>query len=177
MGECREVYVALLDEGTKVWRPVAADPVEPGLFRLLGPVPDNEVWQFSPGEVVLCESRTVCGSVVLVAVERGRPELSAGAQRSRANPELIEWLGVSFADFLVYLAVGAVLAMFFVSDPTADVVLAVLAVGLSIMACPIGMRRHPKLSRFTNVAKLVSYPGSLLFVVGVIVVHYVWFKN
>jgi hypothetical protein len=34
------VYVALRDEGTSAWRPVAAECVGPGLYRLAGPVPE-----------------------------------------------------------------------------------------------------------------------------------------
>jgi hypothetical protein len=40
------VYVALLDEGTAVWRPIVAESVGAGLFRLFGPVPDGEAWEF-----------------------------------------------------------------------------------------------------------------------------------
>jgi hypothetical protein len=74
MGELRTVHVALRDEGTDVWRPVAAEPVGPGLFRLLGPVPQGESWQFEPGEVVRCEDRLLSGGLVLVAVESAGPE-------------------------------------------------------------------------------------------------------
>jgi hypothetical protein len=54
MTELCEVYVRLLDEGTEVSRPVNAELVGPGLFRLLGPVPNGEVWEFQPGEIVRC---------------------------------------------------------------------------------------------------------------------------
>jgi hypothetical protein len=50
-------YVVILDEGTDVWRPVRAEQIGPGPFRLLGSVPANERWQLQPGEVVHCESR------------------------------------------------------------------------------------------------------------------------
>jgi hypothetical protein len=81
MGERREVYVALLDEGTAVCRPVAAEPAGPGLFRLVGPVPDGEVWEFPPGAVVWCESRQLSGGAVLVAIERGEAGSSPAADR------------------------------------------------------------------------------------------------
>ena len=68
MGECGTVYVALLDEGTEVWRPVAVEQVGPGLFCLLGPVPEGERWQFQPGQVVRCEGRAFAGGRALVAV-------------------------------------------------------------------------------------------------------------
>jgi hypothetical protein len=77
MGELSAVCVPLRDEGTAVWRPVPVEQVAPELFRLLGPVPDGEVWEFPPGAVVRCERRQLSGGVVLVAVERGEAETSA----------------------------------------------------------------------------------------------------
>jgi hypothetical protein len=70
MVEYGTVYVVFLDEGTDVWRPVSAEQIGPGLFRLLGPVPANERWQFQPGEVVRCEGRVLSGGRALVAVAR-----------------------------------------------------------------------------------------------------------
>jgi hypothetical protein len=64
------VYVALLGEGTEVWRPVAAIPVSATVFRLLGTVPNGESWQFSPGSNVRCVSHVFSGGEPgLVAVE------------------------------------------------------------------------------------------------------------
>ena len=40
------VFVALLNEGTEVWRPADAEPLGGDLYRLLGTVPDDESWQF-----------------------------------------------------------------------------------------------------------------------------------
>src|SRR5205823_1677561 len=54
MGERVTVYVPLLDEGTAVWRQAQAEPVAPELFRLVGVVPDGELWAFQPGQVVRC---------------------------------------------------------------------------------------------------------------------------
>jgi hypothetical protein len=94
-----------------------------------------------------------------------------------ANREWLEWLGITFADLLVYLAAAAIVAMFFVSDPTADVVLAVLGIAFSVAACPLGMKRDPEVSGFTNGVKLVGYPVCVLLAVGAIIVHYMWFNN
>lgn len=64
------VYVALLGEGTEVWRPVAALPVSATMFRLLGTVPDGESWQFPPSSNVRCVSHVFSGGESgLVAVE------------------------------------------------------------------------------------------------------------
>ena len=70
MQSSERVYVALLDEGVDVWRPAVAEPLGDGVYRLAGPVPDTETWQFAPGSVVRCEQRTFeDGNSVLVAVE------------------------------------------------------------------------------------------------------------
>jgi hypothetical protein len=64
------VYVALLGEGTEVWRPVAAAPVSATVFRLLGTVPEEESWQFPSGSNVRCVSHVFSdGEPGLVAVE------------------------------------------------------------------------------------------------------------
>jgi hypothetical protein len=64
------VFVALLGEGVDVWRPVTAESLGSGFYRLAGSVPDTEIWQFSPGTVVRCESHTFTdGDCGLIAVE------------------------------------------------------------------------------------------------------------
>ena len=48
-----EVYVRLLDEGVDVWRPVAAEPIADGVYRLASGKPSPaEAWEFPPGAVV-----------------------------------------------------------------------------------------------------------------------------
>ena len=65
------VYVALLDEGVDVWRPVKAESLGKGRYRLVGPVPETEIWQFSPDSIVRCESRQFeDGHSGLVAIEQ-----------------------------------------------------------------------------------------------------------
>ena len=71
MPESHTVYVYLLDEGVDVWRPVTADNLGSGRYRLRGPVPEDESWQFQPGEVVCCEQRQLSGGIALVAVKSG----------------------------------------------------------------------------------------------------------
>lgn len=94
-----------------------------------------------------------------------------------ANRELREWLGLTLADLLEYLAAAAVVAIYFVKDPTADVVLAVAGVVLAVAACPLGMRRDPEVSGFTNAVKLAAYPVCVLLAVGAVVVHYARFSG
>jgi hypothetical protein len=69
--EHKTLYVALMDEGTRVWRPVPAEQVGPGLFRIQGPVPDDETWEFGPGDVVRWAWRLFSGGETqMVAVKR-----------------------------------------------------------------------------------------------------------
>ncbi|HUI87503.1 MAG TPA: hypothetical protein VLX61_02135 [Anaerolineales bacterium] len=50
----QQIYVALLDEGTDVWRPVEAVAVGDGLFKIESKNlhPENERWEFTTGEIV-----------------------------------------------------------------------------------------------------------------------------
>ena len=69
------IYVYLLDENVDVWRPVEAEPVGDA-FRIVGEPPDDEKWEFQPGEVVRCETRMLTqrgpseAEPHLIAVER-----------------------------------------------------------------------------------------------------------
>jgi hypothetical protein len=49
------IYVALLDEGTDCWRPVEATDLGDSIFRIADQeIPEDEVWEFRPGEIVRC---------------------------------------------------------------------------------------------------------------------------
>jgi hypothetical protein len=64
-----KIFVALLDEGTDVWRPCAAVRLGPETYRIVEQqVPSDEVWQFLPGAVVLVEKKSLGGENVLVAI-------------------------------------------------------------------------------------------------------------
>ena len=60
------------EEGVDVWRPVEAQIVGPGLYRIVtpNPDPDDEVWQFKCGDVVRCETRVLDEVHRLVAVSK-----------------------------------------------------------------------------------------------------------
>jgi hypothetical protein len=64
------VYVQLLDEGTVVFRPTQGERVSEGVYRLL-PTPDydpeDENWEFLPGQIVRCEQVMMQDGVTLVA--------------------------------------------------------------------------------------------------------------
>ncbi len=53
------IFVALLDDGVDVWRPVQARPLHRGLFRIVGVDADvsDEHWQFPAGAIVRCEDK------------------------------------------------------------------------------------------------------------------------
>jgi hypothetical protein len=68
--EAMTVYVPLLDEGVDVWRPVEANRVGDGLYRLTGRRPDDEEWGFEVGDVVRCRTQVLSGCQVLVAFDK-----------------------------------------------------------------------------------------------------------
>ena len=55
------VHIALLGEGTAVWRPAQARHIQGAIYELLGSIPDDEQWQFSPGQLVECEEQIFSG--------------------------------------------------------------------------------------------------------------------
>ena len=63
----RAIYVYLLDEGTDTWRPVEAEELESGRYRIVGPAPEGETWEFPPGSVVSVEVKTLAEGVFPVA--------------------------------------------------------------------------------------------------------------
>ncbi len=71
-----EIHVYLLDEGVDVWRPVQAEPLGEGIYRIVSanPEPEDEIWQFVQGDVVRCERKELMdGSTQvtrLVAVDK-----------------------------------------------------------------------------------------------------------
>ena len=65
------IYVPLVGEAVEVWRPVLAERVGEGQYRITGenPSPDEEQWAFSPGDIVECKERHFDnGNKSLVAV-------------------------------------------------------------------------------------------------------------
>jgi hypothetical protein len=64
------IYVALLDEGVDVWRPVEAERLGPDIFRIIGDIPEGESWAFQPGDIVRCREKQLSKGALLVAHER-----------------------------------------------------------------------------------------------------------
>ena len=73
VGERVTIFVKLLGEAVDVWRPVDADHLADDKYRVLGEIPDAEVWEFQPGDVVHCRSRDFTeAGMGLVAFARAR---------------------------------------------------------------------------------------------------------
>jgi hypothetical protein len=74
MSERDTIYVALLDEGIDVWRPVEAQRLSPDRYLIVdqGYDPGIERWEFQPGTVVTCRTEQRDGRHILVATEAVR---------------------------------------------------------------------------------------------------------
>lgn len=69
--ETTNVFVRLLNEGTRVLRPAPAVPRGGMRFRLIEPEdydPEDEQWEFLPGSTVVCRAERSSEGDVLVAV-------------------------------------------------------------------------------------------------------------
>jgi hypothetical protein len=55
----RTIYVYMPDERVDTWRPVEAEELESGRYRILGPVPEDEIWEFLPGSIVGVQMKTL----------------------------------------------------------------------------------------------------------------------
>lgn len=54
----RTIYIELLDEGTRVYRPTQAIPLKESLYKILATDnydPEDECWKFKPGSIVEAE--------------------------------------------------------------------------------------------------------------------------
>ncbi len=66
------IYIKMLNEGTMVYRPVPAYNIEDRIYKVLGfdiYDPEDEVWEFPPGTLVLVEEQKDDGDTVLVAIK------------------------------------------------------------------------------------------------------------
>ena len=70
------IYVALLDEGTDVWRPAPARKVGESTYEILRPAdydPEDETWEFPPGSIVECAPRRLSEGEWMTAVRLHEP--------------------------------------------------------------------------------------------------------
>ncbi len=65
--ETTTIYMDLPDEAVDVWRPVRAEDLGEGHYRVLGPVPADEIWEFQSGLVVRAQMERLSGGDKLVA--------------------------------------------------------------------------------------------------------------
>lgn len=73
VGQPVTIFVALLDEGVDVWRPVQARPLDHGHFRIVGVDADisDKTWQFPVGAIVKCVNKKFAdGTDGMTAVEQ-----------------------------------------------------------------------------------------------------------
>lgn len=67
----QEIYIQLLEEGTKVYRAVPAIELEKNIFEVRGHdiyELEDEVWEFLPGTHVEVEEQKLNGNLVLIAI-------------------------------------------------------------------------------------------------------------
>lgn len=68
-----KIYIQLLGEGTKVYRPVPSLKLGDKLYKIEGfdiYDPDDEIWEFAPGSIVIIEEQKHNRETILVAVQK-----------------------------------------------------------------------------------------------------------
>jgi hypothetical protein len=63
------IFVELLDEGVKCWRPVSAEHLFGDFYHIVDTVPEGESWLFQPGETVRCKQVWLDNGYCLTAYE------------------------------------------------------------------------------------------------------------
>ncbi|HKY01010.1 MAG TPA: hypothetical protein VJM53_00495 [Burkholderiales bacterium] len=60
------IYVAVLNEGTDVWRPVSAIREGTDRYRIVtvNTTPEDEAWEFPCGAIVRCKEHIVSGGQI-----------------------------------------------------------------------------------------------------------------
>jgi hypothetical protein len=66
------IYVNLVGEGLNVLRAVQAENLGRDYYRIVEPMPENETWQFGPGQVVRCKKRNLSSGKAMVAFEEAQ---------------------------------------------------------------------------------------------------------
>jgi hypothetical protein len=73
----KNIYIQLLEEGTKVYRPVPAIEIDINIYEIQGFEiydPEDEVWEYPPGTYVFVEELNLEGENVLVAIHEQNPK-------------------------------------------------------------------------------------------------------
>lgn len=70
MVEFTEIFIPLLDEEMQLWRLAMAQRNNDGTFLILEQeIPDDEIWKFLPGDLVIVEKEERFGQGYWTAIE------------------------------------------------------------------------------------------------------------
>ena len=90
--------------------------------------------------------------------------------------ELREWLGIAPADLPVWGAMISLGVMYLVKSFTVDIVLSMLAVGLAIFSCFMGMQYDKRVSKRINLIKKISYPLCVALCLVLTYLNFTWWN-
>ena len=68
-GKEATIYVSLVGEGLNVLRAVRAEHLGRDFYKIAESMPDGEVWQFGPGQIVRCRKKNLSSGKAMVAFE------------------------------------------------------------------------------------------------------------
>ena len=63
-----DIYVHLTGESLNLMRSVRAEPLGRDYYRIVDTMPENEMWQFMPGQVVRCKKQNLSTGKAMVAI-------------------------------------------------------------------------------------------------------------
>ncbi|MBV8072834.1 MAG: hypothetical protein JO270_23225 [Acidobacteriaceae bacterium] len=63
------IYVNLIGEGLNVLRSVRAEHLGRDYYRIIDTVPEGEIWEYGPGQVVRCKKKNLSSGKAMVAYE------------------------------------------------------------------------------------------------------------
>ena len=63
------IYVTLVGEGLNMLRSVEAEHMGRDFYRIVEPMPESEIWEYRPGQVVRCKKQNLSSGKALVAIE------------------------------------------------------------------------------------------------------------
>jgi hypothetical protein len=122
-----QIFVFMPEEAVETWRPVDAQALGPGIYRIVSPNPDpdDEVWEFKFGDVVRCEERTIEGGerrLVAIAkvdgtVQNGPPRKAYSLRWRKfwwpqidgpaAAEDAMRWGSVTAISFVILIMLGS----------------------------------------------------------------------
>jgi len=67
----QQIYVKLLDEMVEVWRPISATHLGGSTYKIENQeIPDYEIWEFQPGDIVETKMREAFGEKSIVCIKK-----------------------------------------------------------------------------------------------------------